>query len=133
MSERFAVTQKAVLIGPEPERRVLLLENSDGIWELPGGQLFVGEGPEAGLKRAVSEVTGLDVTVGDPVLTTSWELAEDGAFAAIYVAHSSTEQASLAGGHARAVWLDPELAVQRELNDTQRRAIEYATGIEGEP
>jgi len=64
------------------------------------------------------------------VLTTAWELSEAGAFAAIYVAHSPTEQASLAGGHARAVWLDPELAVQRELNDTQRRAIERATGVE---
>lgn len=133
MSERFAVTQKAVLIGPEPENRVLLLENADGIWELPGGQLYVGEDPRSGLKRAVSEVTGLDVDVGAPVLTTAWELGEAGAFAAIYVAHSPTEQASLAGGHARAVWLDPELAVQRELNDTQRRAIEHATGIETEP
>lgn len=131
MSERFAVTQKTVLIGPEPEKRILLLENEDGIWELPGGQLFVGENPEAGLKRAVSEVTGLDVEVGDPVLTTAWKLGEDGAFAAIYVAHSPTEQASLAGGHARAVWLDPERAVKRELNDTQRRAIERA--IETEP
>jgi ADP-ribose pyrophosphatase YjhB (NUDIX family) len=130
MSERFAVTQKAVLIGPEPETRILLLENEDGVWELPGGQLFVGENPQSGLKRAVSEVTGLDVEVGDPVLTTAWELGTDGAFAAIYVAHSPTEQASLAGGHARAVWLDPELAVERELNDTQRRAIERATKTE---
>jgi ADP-ribose pyrophosphatase YjhB (NUDIX family) len=129
VSERFAVTQKAVLIGPEPEERVLLLENEDGVWELPGGQLFVGERPEAGLQRAVSEATGLDVDVGEPVLTTAWELSKAGAFAAIYVAHSPTEQASLAGGHARAVWLDPELAVQRELNDTQRRAIERATGV----
>ncbi|MEF8801428.1 MAG: NUDIX domain-containing protein [Halolamina sp.] len=130
MSERFAVTQKAVLIGPEPQKRILLLENEDGIWELPGGQLYVGEDPERGLKRAISEVTGLDVQVGEPVLTTAWELGADGAFAAIYVAHSTTEQASLAGGHARAVWLDPELAVKRELNDTQRHAITRATETE---
>lgn len=130
MSERFAVTQKAVLIGPEPQKRILLLENEDGIWELPGGQLYVGEDPERGLKRAISEVTGLDVQVGEPVLTTAWEFGSDGAFAAIYVAHSTTEQASLAGGHARAVWLDPELAVKRELNDTQRHAITRATETE---
>lgn len=128
MSERFAVTQKAVLVGPEPEERVLLLENQNGIWELPGGQLFVGEQPKEGLQRAVSEVTGLDVKVGDPVLTTTWTLDnDDGAFAVIYAARSTTEQASLAGGHARAVWMDPEQAIERELNETQRRAIRRAT------
>lgn len=127
MSERFAVTQKAVLVGPVPEERVLLLENQNGVWELPGGQLYVGETPQKGLQRAVSEVTGLDVKVGDPVLTTAWTLEnDDGAFAVIYAARAATEQASLAGGHARAVWMDPEQAVERELNDTQRRAIQQA-------
>jgi ADP-ribose pyrophosphatase YjhB (NUDIX family) len=127
MSERFAVTQKAVLVGPEPEERVLLLENQNGVWELPGGQLFVGERPEEGLQRAVSEVTGLDVKVGEPVLTTAWTLDnDDGAFAVIYGARAATEQASLSGGHARAVWMDPEQAIERELNDTQRRAIQRA-------
>ncbi|WP_049943527.1 NUDIX domain-containing protein [Halolamina sp.] len=128
MSERFAVTQKAVLVGPAPEERILLLENQNGVWELPGGQLVVGEQPDKGLKRAVSEVTGLDVKVGDPVLTTAWTLDnDDGAFAAIYAARSVTEQASLLGGHARAVWMDPEQAIERELNETQRRAIRRAT------
>lgn len=126
MSERFAVTQKAVLLGPE--ERVLLLENEDGVWELPGGQLYVGESPEQGLRRAVSEATGLDVDVGSPVLTTAWELGEAGAFATIYEATSATEQATLADGYARAVWMAPAQAMERELNDTQRRAIERALG-----
>ena len=126
MSERFAVTQKAVLVGPED--RVLLLENEDGVWELPGGQLYVGESPEQGLRRAVSEATGLDVDVGSPVLTTAWELGDSGAFATIYEATSATEQATLADGYARAVWMAPAQAMERELNDTQRRAIERALG-----
>jgi ADP-ribose pyrophosphatase YjhB (NUDIX family) len=126
MSERFAVTQKAVLVGPE--ERVLLLENEDGVWELPGGQLYVGESPEQGLRRAVSEATGLDVDVGRPVLTTAWELDQAGAFATIYEATSVTEQATLADGYARAVWMAPTQAIERELNDTQRRAIERALG-----
>lgn len=126
MSQRFAVTQKAVLVGPEPAERLLLLENEDGIWELPGGQLRVGENPITGLKRAIREVTGLDTTVDSPVLTTAWEVGDGGAFASIYRAHSATEQATLAGGHVRAVWLDPKQAVERELNSTQKRAIEQA-------
>ena len=126
MSRRFAVTQKAVLLGPEPERRLLLLENEDGVWELPGGQLRVGEQPVPGLQRAIRETTGLDIDVDEPVLSTAWEIDGGGAFATIYSAHSPTESATLAGDHVRAVWLDAEEAVERDLNSTQKRAIERA-------
>jgi len=122
VSQQFAVTQKAVLVGPND--RLLLLENEDGVWELPGGRLRVGEDPVAGLKRAVQETTGLDATVAGPVLNTAWEVSDQGAFASIYRAHTPTEQATLAGDHVRAVWIDPEGAVERDLNDTQKRAIE---------
>jgi ADP-ribose pyrophosphatase YjhB (NUDIX family) len=126
VSRRFAVTQKAVLLGPEPEQRLLLLENEDGVWELPGGQLRVGEQPIPGVKRAIRETTGLDTSVDGPVLNTAWEIDEGGAFASIYRAHSPTESATLAGDHVRAVWLAPEEAVERSLNDTQKRAIHRA-------
>ncbi|NHX35353.1 MULTISPECIES: NUDIX domain-containing protein [Halolamina] len=126
MSRRFAVTQKAVLFGPEPEQRLLLLENEDGVWELPGGQLHAGEQPVPGLQRAIREATGLDASVDGPILNTAWEIDEGGAFAAVYRAHSPTEQATLAGDHVRAVWLAPDEAVERDLNDTQKRAIERA-------
>lgn len=126
MSQRFAITQKAVLLGPEPEERLLLLENEDGVWELPGGQLPVGETPRTGLKRAIREATGLDASVDGPVLNTAWEMGDGGAFASIYRANSPTEQATLAGDHVRAVWVDPEAAVERDLNSTQKRAIQRA-------
>lgn len=129
MSDQFAITQKAVLLGPAPERRVLLLKNQQGVWELPGGPLHVGESPEEGLKRAVRETTGLDVKVNRPVHTTAWELTETGAFAVIYRARSSTEQATLAGGHAEAVWLAPEKALERDLNDAQRLALRRAHSL----
>ena len=126
MSQRFAVTQKAVLLGPEPERRLLLLENEGGVWELPGGQLRVGEDPVPGLQRAIRAATGLDTSVDGPVLNTAWEIDGGGAFASIYRAYSPTEQATLAGDHVRAVWLAPEAAMERDLNDTQKRAIRRA-------
>lgn len=124
MSQQFAVTQKAVLIGPKD--RLLLLENDEGVWELPGGQLRVGEEPVTGLKRAIRETTGLDTSVDGPVLNTAWEVGDQGAFASIYRAHSPTEQATLAGDHVRAVWVAPEEAIDRDLNSTQKRAIERA-------
>ncbi|KPN30314.1 pyrimidine (deoxy)nucleoside triphosphate pyrophosphohydrolase [Halolamina pelagica] len=124
MSRQFAVTQKAVLFGPE--RRLLLLENEAGVWELPGGQLHTGEQPVPGLQRAIRETTGLDASVDGPILNSAWEIDEGGAFAAVYRARSPTEQATLAGDHVRAVWLAPDEALERDLNSTQKRAIELA-------
>lgn len=123
----FAVTQKAVLLGPAPERRVLLLKNRQGVWELPGGPIEPGESPEEGLRRAVREETGLDVDVGRPVHTTAWTSGSgEGRFAVVYRARAETERASLAGGHAEAVWLAPEQTPERDLTTAQQLAIERA-------
>lgn len=129
MTDQFAITQKAVLLGPAPERRVLLLKNRQGAWELPGGPLHAGESPEEGLRRAVSASTGLDVTVNRPVHTTAWELDTGSAFAVIYRARSETERATLVGEHGEAVWLDPQQAMERDLTDAQRSAIERAHSL----
>lgn len=129
MTDQFAITQKAVLLGPAPERRVLLLKNRNGAWELPGGPLRAGESPEAGLKRSVRESTGLDVTVNRPVHTTAWEVSTGTAFAVIYRTRSSTERATLAGGHSEAVWLAPEAALERDLTDAQQAAIRRAHSL----
>lgn len=129
MSDQFAITQKAVLLGPAPERRVLLLKNRSGEWELPGGPLRGGESPEEGLKRAVSESTGLDVKVNRPVHTTAWVVDGGNAFAVIYRARSPTERATLGGDHGEAVWLPPEQALDRDLTDAQVSAIRRAHSL----
>lgn len=129
MTDEFAITQKAVLLGPAPERRVLLLKNPSGAWELPGGPLRNGESPEAGLKRAVQSVTNLDVKVNRPVHTTAWELTQGSAFAVIYRARSETERITLIGEHDEAAWIDPQQAGNRDLTDAQRLAIKRATSL----
>lgn len=61
VSEEHAIvqiTQKAIVISSD--HKVLLLQNSDGSWELPGGRLNVNESWEEGLRREVFEETGLD-------------------------------------------------------------------------
>ena len=56
------------------EGRVLLLHRRDdlilvpGLWDLPGGGVEVGAGPEETLVREVREETGFVVTVGWPIL-----------------------------------------------------------------
>lgn len=49
--------------------RIALVKNgwSDG-WILPGGAVESDESPEATARREVREETGLDATIGDPIL-----------------------------------------------------------------
>ena len=60
--KRPLVVLQAVLLSPEG--RVLLGVRSDLLgWELPGGTLEPGEGPEEALRREIREETGLEIEV----------------------------------------------------------------------
>ncbi|MFT5462930.1 MAG: 8-oxo-dGTP pyrophosphatase MutT (NUDIX family) [Planctomycetota bacterium] len=59
---RFTVSIKGVLRSPQGE--VVLLLNERDEWELPGGQIEVGEGSPECLAREIHEELGLTVRVG---------------------------------------------------------------------
>ena len=66
-SPRFPVSVKGVLLR---DGRVVLVGNSRGEWELPGGKLEPGETPEDCVAREIAEE--LDVRVGVGPLLDAW-------------------------------------------------------------
>ena len=61
MSHIYPISIKGVVLD---QRRVLLLLNERGEWDLPGGRPDAGEDHRATLVREVREETGLDVEPG---------------------------------------------------------------------
>lgn len=75
----WPVSVKGVAVGPG--RQVLLLENERGEWELPGGRLETGGGPdsaagddspEQALEREIREETGWQVSAGPLIDGGTW-------------------------------------------------------------
>ena len=61
----FKVSIKGVLAAPDG--RVVLLQNERDEWELPGGQIELGESPAHCLAREIQEELCLQVEVGQPL------------------------------------------------------------------
>jgi mutator protein MutT len=68
----FKVSIKGVLTAPDG--RVVLLQNERDEWELPGGQIEVGETPAECLAREIQEELCLQVEVGQLLDTYPFEV-----------------------------------------------------------
>lgn len=68
----WPVSVKGVAVGSG--RRVLLLENERGEWELPGGRLETAgdDSPEHALEREIREETGWEVRAGPLIEGGTW-------------------------------------------------------------
>jgi 8-oxo-dGTP pyrophosphatase MutT (NUDIX family) len=69
------IPQKALL---EHEGKVLLVQDANGKWELPGGRLAVDETPAEGLKREIKEELGADIDPGQIYTTAVFTGATSG-------------------------------------------------------
>jgi len=73
-AHRFPVSAKGVLCHAG---RIVLVGNSRGEWELPGGKLEPGESPEACVARELAEELDLLVTVGPVLDAWMYDITDD--------------------------------------------------------
>jgi len=101
-------------------KKVLILKRTDnnriggGTWEFAGGKLEFGEDLISGLKREISEETGLEVTVDRLLFATTFQTHEYRQVVIInYLCKSYTDKVILSEEHTEYVWADKEILKQR--------------------
>lgn len=130
------VAAKAVIINAKGE--VLILREASaathptntksGRYQLPGGRLKPGEGFEAGLRREVSEETGLDIAIGKPLLVGEWRPVVQGRprqiIGVFVAARTNTKAVRISGEHDDYRWIDPANRIDYDIVPPDWEAID---------
>ena len=119
---RFPVSVKGVVIRDDA---VVLLYNSRGEWELPGGKLELSETPEACVAREIDEE--LQLSVEPAALLDSWVYTISDGVNVLVVTYGCVEtrerQALLSDEHSRLRWLPLAELDTVTMPDGYRRSI----------
>lgn len=122
------VSVRAVIIDPRG-RNLVLQRAADGQWELPGGRLAAGEAVRRGLRREITEETGISVEVHTPVATNAWVNDDDqGRFAVHYKCYTSQRNVDISDEHVDWAWMLPERA-RHVLNEPQIAAVQAVSSL----
>lgn len=112
MEKHFGVATKGLIVH---NGKVLLLKRSDeahihpGQWEFPGGKLEFGETPVQGMRREITEETGLVVSVGDLLYASSFFIGSHRQVILLrYACTSQDNNVALSPEHADWQWVDPD-------------------------
>ncbi|TKX58591.1 NUDIX domain-containing protein [Halorubrum sp. SS7] len=120
---RATVSVRGVILDSRGQN-LILQRATDGEWELPGGRLAPGEPVRRGLRREITEETGISVEVHTPVATNAWvNDDEEGRFAVHYKCYTSQRTIDISDEHVDSAWMLPERA-RRVLNEPQTAAVQ---------
>jgi 8-oxo-dGTP pyrophosphatase MutT (NUDIX family) len=124
---RFPVSVKGVVVRGD---RVILLHNSRGEWELPGGKLELDESPERCVTREIEEELGLSV---EPrALLDTWVYAISPDVHVLIVTFGCVEHeerdAVLSDEHARLRWLPLDALESVAMPEGYRASIRLWAG-----
>lgn len=127
------VSQKALIRSPAD--KLLVMQADAETWELPGGRMGATEAPIVGLKREITEETGLSVTVGEPIHTAAWRNdAGRGRFSVVYYCEAATTAVELSDEHCDHAWVSPQTARDEFLTvSIHKTAIDRLLAAEQSP
>lgn len=98
------IVQQAVIVNPRGE--VLLLRRPQGVWQFPGGRLEEGEGWEEGLRREVSEETGIDdLQIVSILMVDNFVWEEQELYSTYFLTRTSTNSVRLSSEHVEYRWV----------------------------
>ena len=134
----MCVAAKAVIINNQ--RQVLILREADtyeegtnfGKWELPGGRINNDEPFYDGLRREISEETGLEIVgVGQPVFVGEWWPVIKGIknhIVGIYIKCEMNLAADvkLSREHDKSAWIDAKNVAGYDLMPIDKKVLEVA-------
>jgi 8-oxo-dGTP diphosphatase len=100
-----------------------------GYYQLPGGQLEKGESFMDGLKREVSEETGLEIAIGEPLMVGEWRpiiLGVPHQIIGVFMACTVTDdsKARLSDEHDDMQWIEPGARKQYDIVGPDWQAID---------
>ena len=99
-----------------------------GKFQLPGGRIEVGEPFLSGLKREISEETGLIVSVGKPFFIGEWfpfiGSVKNQIIAIFFVCNAETNYVRLSEEHDQFTWIDPVLHDNYDLIQPEPEVIQ---------
>jgi len=119
---RFEVGVKSIVIY---NRKALLVQRPNAIWEFPGGHLEFGEDLHTALRREIEEETGLrDIRIEKLLYAVTIQMsAELQAVGLLYLSGAQSGKVVLSSEHVDFVWVDKE----RMVNLLNKRMMDEIT------
>lgn len=110
------------------DNKILLVKDTKGVWELPGGRIDFGETPNEALKREFNEELGWDnLTVGDIIDAWSFQSIKPERvlhfIVLVFTCFSNEERIVKSDEHSDFAWIPIQDVDSLEMKDGYKNSI----------